>query len=121
MKSRIPALIFLALIAVFAGLVYAAGGDGRADLYSDGFRLGSNGTKINLLKAGTVDVNNGATSKTITVTNARPGDIAIVTPNESLGSAAKFYATATTNTLTVAVDADPQTTVTFNYLVIGKP
>lgn len=111
--------VALALV-VFLAVVAMGADDGRVDVFSDGFRVGSDGTKMDLLHAGTVDVPNGATTGVVTVTSVLPGDLAIVTPNESLGSAAKFFAVASTDTLTVTVNADPATTVTFNYLVIGS-
>lgn len=91
-----------------------------------GTAITATGAEINLLdgfdilQTGTVDVNNGQTSGTDTVTGLDTGDTVIVTPNEDIGSATKWYATATANTITVTVDQDPETTVTFHYIAIGN-
>ena len=97
-----------------------AADDGRVDRYADGLRIGSDGTKITLLSAGSLTVAAASTSKTLSVTNAASGDILILTPAGTLSSAAKFYGTVGTGTITVTLDANPSSvTVLFHYLLLG--
>ena len=108
------------LSACFA--VYAAGGDGRVDKYTDGFRVGSNGTKVNLLTAGTLTLAANATVTTGTITNAATGDIVVITPAATTYLANHFYASTSTGLLTITADTAPTSgTVVINYLIIGKP
>lgn len=113
--------IMLAILVAITAARHALARTGFVQVHQnyEGLTLGSIGTKLDTLKTGTIDVDNGATSKTLTITGARVGDIALVTPAESLATAAKFFALVTTDSLTVTVNADPQTTVTFNYLIVG--
>jgi len=47
--------------------------DGRVDRYSNGFRIGSEGTKVSGLNVGTIDFAD-ATTGALAVTGAAPGD-----------------------------------------------
>ena len=125
LKNQAIQVLFALVIGMLVALAIAPAVDEanavtfnmRADYVSIG--ADATATKVDLLKVGTIDVDNGATSKTLTITGLAVGDTAVVTPNETIASAAKFWATCTTNTLTVFVNADPGTTVTFHYLVLS--
>lgn len=118
------ALAFVITVAVVLALAnHAAARNGAVQLHPNagGLTLGNVGTQVEMLAVGTVDVADGKTSKSLTVTGLLPGDIPIVTPAESIGSAARFWAVASTDSLKVDVNTDPGTTVTFNYAVYGLP
>ena len=124
MKTIISRLLLVLLVlGLFGGmavLTMGSTGAGRVDLFESGFRIDeTSGTIIKLLAVGTVDINNGATTGAATVTGLATGDIPVITPNETWGSATEFHAICTANTLTVTVDTDPGTTVTVNYAVFG--
>lgn len=82
--------------------------------------VGTGGSAVDFLAAGQADINNGSTGTTVTLTGARPNDVVLVTLNEDIGAAADYYAYASTNTIHLVVNADPETTLTMNYAVISK-
>lgn len=83
-------------------------------------QVGTSGSVLDFLAAGQADINNGSTGTTVTLTGARPNDVVLVTLNEDIGAATDYYAYASTNTIHLVVNADPETTVTMNYAVISK-
>lgn len=121
--NRITAFILIVVGAFCAWLALTplthAADDGRVDRYSDGIRIGSDGTKVSLLTAGSVTLTSGTTSVAVTITSAATGDIAIVSPTTPLGDAAEFSGALSGTTLTITVDANPGRNVGFNYLVLG--
>lgn len=116
-----PILTILVVALALLTVSYAFGADdGRVQRYYNGIRIGTDGSKLSLLTAGQADIDNGSTGTTVTLSSVSVGDIVLVTPNEDLGAAADFYAYATTNSIHLVVNADPETTLTMNYMVIGK-
>ncbi|MFA5187197.1 MAG: hypothetical protein WC551_12030 [Patescibacteria group bacterium] len=100
--------------------VFAFAGDGRVDIYSDGLRVATTGTKVNMVVAGSAEIANGTTSKAVTSTGVAVGDLVIVGLAQNPSSASKAWGIATTNTVTLYVNTDPGTTITLNYLAVGK-
>lgn len=114
--------VVFALCALCA--VCAAGDDGRIDLYSDGMRIGSDGTKINLLCAGVATITAGSTSvsvTSVTLPSVASGDIAVVTANAAFTSATLVSATCGTQSLTISINTAEPSDRSFNWVVIGKP
>lgn len=120
-QSLVVAALFIGLACAWfaATPMIQAADDGRVDTFFDGFRVGSDGTKLNLITAGTCTLTSGSTTVTSTVTSGASGDIVIVSPTTPLGSASEFGGAISGTTLTITVDANPARNVGFNYLVLG--
>jgi hypothetical protein len=113
-------LLLIAYVVFTSFRPAQAADDGRVDWYSDGLRIGSDGTKITLLSAGTVTVAANASYNTATVTGAAVGDILLLSPAGDLATAQKFYGTISENTIRVTLNANPSSvTVLFHYVVLG--
>jgi len=80
----------------------------------------STSSSLNFVQAGTIKINNGKTSATLSVAGATSTSIVYLSPGTTLGSATKYFATPGTGTIKATVDQNPATTVTLNYLVVGK-
>jgi len=119
-QSLVVAALFIGLACAWfaATPMIQAADDGRVDIYFDGIRVGSDGTKISLLAAGDATVTSGTTEIVKTITSAATGDWVAVSPATALGSATKFYAALSGTTLTITVDQNPGANVKFNYLVL---
>lgn len=108
-----PALIFRPV---------QAADDGRVDQYSDGWRLGSDGTKLDLIAVGSLTILSGNTSSAAMITNMIPTDYAIVTPTDTIANASYWYTDkSTTGTLKVILSAGPSANCEFDYFVVGTP
>jgi hypothetical protein len=97
--------------------------DGKIKIPSSsgrGLQIGTGGDYLTLVYVGQVQVDNGHTSQTVVLRNARAGDIPLLAPATSLGSAAKYYSTVTTGSLAVILNADPGANVKMNYLLLRK-
>jgi hypothetical protein len=81
--------------------------------------VGSGGTSLALLKAGSLDFDDASsTVDANTVTGALPGDKVVCTINNATTSTlTSIGAVATTNTVTLYTAADPGTTVSVSYLL----
>ena len=106
------------LAIILIALVLMAADDGRVDRYSDGLRIGSNGTKINLLAVGTVSVGTGVKTGTATVTGVDSGSVCILTRAEADTTTGTYSVACTTNTITVTTTDEPSTTMDYFYLVV---
>lgn len=116
-------LLAVLMAALTCVLLYAAD-DGyvqRDQVPGNGIKIGSDGTWTKLLHAGHLSIDAAKTSNTVTLASVSVGDIAVVSPNGSLGNATKFHAACTTTTLKIDVNTSPGSAVRFNYIVIGKP
>lgn len=123
MKRNLTLLFLLVLVLGAVSTAnaqwYSGGQKNFTGVKTNKLRVGQSGTQFDHLATGYVYVNNGVTSGSVTVTNALPTDVAILTPLESLGSATKFSCTVTTNTIRAVVDQDPGTTVSFGYILLS--
>ena len=82
--------------------------------------VGSGGTSLALLKAGTLTFSDASSTSdaTNTVTGALPGDKVVCTANNATTSTAIAYnAVATTDTVTLYTISDPGTTISLSYML----
>lgn len=119
-RKIILALILVALAAVFA-FALDDGYIQRDIVPGNGIKIGSDGTWTQLMHVGYVTLDSADTSTTVALTSVSVGDIAIVTPDDSLTTATKYFAECTTGSLRIQTNAAPGADVRFNYIVIGKP
>lgn len=122
-KQYVVLILFLGILSFIWAMSYAATASRNGQMTAlsgrKGFRVGPQGTRTDLFRHGTLDIPNGGTSKEISVPGLLPGDKIFLSPAESLATAVKYHAVATTDTLTATVNANPGTTVTLNYLAVG--
>lgn len=120
--TTVLACLLFCGVCLFSPRNAFAGDDGRIDTYSDGLRVGSDGTKFDLLHVGTATVEADSATEVVTLSNVTSSDFVLLTPGGSLRSAATFFATPATGQITITLNTNPSSgTVVFYYLVLGTP